>query len=56
MGFLGKPVKELVHIDLGAKLEEKGLQKLFPVEVCNCVMPRGPVWACMGGYVRHGRR
>ena len=41
--MVGKPQKELIHVDFGAKLAEKGLANLFPVEVgaaqdsvCRC--------------------
>ena len=31
--MIGKPIKEFVHVDFGAKLTEKGLADLFPEEV-----------------------
>jgi len=32
LGALGKPVQEVVHVDIGEKLVELGLDKFFPVE------------------------
>ena len=32
LGMIGKPVQEFVHVDVGEKLAELGLDKFFPVE------------------------
>ena len=34
LGLIGKPVKELVHVDFCEKLKGLGLEAHFPAEVC----------------------
>ena len=34
LGLIGKPVKELVHVDFCEKLKGLGLDAHFPAEVC----------------------
>ena len=44
LGFAGKPVQELVSVDLGAKLAELGLANFFPHEVGSLLLLLCPAW------------
>ena len=42
LGLIGKPVHEFVHVDVGEKLAELGLDKFFPVEARATPPPAPP--------------
>ena len=37
LSMIGKPAKEYVSIDFGAKMAELGLASVFPAEVHDCM-------------------